>query len=64
VTNHLTEEVSTIKDVEEYLNKMYCGTVGVEFEHIQNEDERLWLYENHETAMKEQFSAAEKVKMV
>jgi 2-oxoglutarate dehydrogenase E1 component len=64
VTSTLAEDTHTIKDVEEYLNKLYCSSVGVEFEHIQNEDERLWLYENYESTMKEQFTPAEKVKMV
>jgi 2-oxoglutarate dehydrogenase complex dehydrogenase (E1) component-like enzyme len=64
VTSTLAEEAHTIKDVEDYLNKLYCSSVGVEFEHIQSEDERLWLYENYETTMKEQFTPAEKVKMV
>ncbi len=64
VTSSLVEQTSTIKDVEEYLSKTYCSSVGVEFEHVHNEEERLWLYENYESVMREQFTPAEKVKMV
>jgi len=38
------------------------GSVGVEFEHVQNEDERLWLYENYEQIMHEPVANGEKVK--
>lgn len=38
--------------------------MGVEFEHIQDEEERLWLYERYEEVMHEGFTPAEKVKMV
>ena len=64
VTKTLVEKVGTVKEAEEYLNKLYCQSVGVEFEHIQDEDERIWLYENYEQVMHENFTPAEKVKMV
>jgi 2-oxoglutarate dehydrogenase complex dehydrogenase (E1) component-like enzyme len=41
---------------------MYCGSTGVEFEHILDESERLWCYENYENAMLEDVSAGERVK--
>lgn len=43
---------------------MYCSSVGVEFEHVHSEEERLWLYENYEQAMREQLSPSEKIKML
>jgi 2-oxoglutarate dehydrogenase complex dehydrogenase (E1) component-like enzyme len=55
--------VHTVKDLEEYLTKTYCSSVGVEFEHVQNEEERLWLYENYEAAMKEVLTPSEKIKV-
>jgi 2-oxoglutarate dehydrogenase E1 component len=64
VSKTLIDKVGTIKEAEEYLNKIYCSSVGVEFEHIQDEEERLWLYENYEEVMHETFTPAEKVKMV
>ena len=52
----MQEKVATISDLHEYLNNVYTGSVGVEFEHVHNEEERLWLYENHERAMHEQIT--------
>lgn len=42
---------------------MYCSSVGVEFEHVHNEEERLWLYENYERVMRETLTPSEKIKM-
>jgi 2-oxoglutarate dehydrogenase complex dehydrogenase (E1) component-like enzyme len=64
VPKTLIDKVGSIKEAEDYLNKTYCSSVGVEFEHIQDEDERLWLYDNYEQVMHENFTPAEKVKMV
>jgi 2-oxoglutarate dehydrogenase complex dehydrogenase (E1) component-like enzyme len=38
--------------------------VAVDFEHVTNEDERLWLYENYESAMNEGITPSEKIKML
>lgn len=51
-------------DVHEYLKKTYASSVGVEFEHVHSEEERLWLYENYEKAMKEEVTPSEKMKML
>ena len=48
----------------EYLKEMYSGSVGVEFEHVHSEEERLWLYETYEQTMQEQLSPSEKLKML
>lgn len=40
---------------------MYTQSVGVEFEHLDNEEEKLWLYENFEAAMQEPMTKAEKM---
>ena len=44
------------------MEKTYAGSVAVEFEHIQNEDERLWLYENYEKHMHETVQDGENLK--
>jgi len=38
--------------------------VGVDFDHVHNEEEKLWLYENYEQAMQEKLTPAEKIKML
>jgi 2-oxoglutarate dehydrogenase complex dehydrogenase (E1) component-like enzyme len=53
---------NSVEEVHEYLKEMYCGSVGVEFEHVVNEEERLWCYENYEKAMQEELTPGEKVK--
>lgn len=60
----MIEKVATISDLHEYLNTVYAGSVGVEFEHVHSEEERLWLYENHERAMHETMTSSEKFKVL
>jgi len=38
----------TLREVIERLEELYCGTIGVEFNHIQNVEQRAWLYEQFE----------------
>ena len=64
VTQTLQDKCSTLRDVEDYLDQMYTSTVGVEFEHIQDEDERVWCYENYEATMNELLSPSEKIKLL
>jgi probable 2-oxoglutarate dehydrogenase E1 component DHKTD1 len=50
-TKTLLDKNITISELESYLNKLYLNQVGVEFEHIDSEDEKAWLYENYESLM-------------
>ena len=34
---------STLREILEALRKAYCGTVGVEYRHIQSREEKLWI---------------------
>lgn len=56
--------MATLTDLDEYLKKIYSSSVGVEFEHVHCEDERLWLYENYERAMLEPLTNQEKFKIL
>lgn len=58
----LKEKCNEIRDLKPFLESTYMGNVAVEFEHIQNEDERLWLYENYEKAMFAPVTPGERVK--
>ena len=64
VTDSLVEKCGALADVQEYLDNMYSKSISVEFEHIQNEDERIWLYENYEKSMHEKISPSERIKML
>jgi len=45
---HNINKLWTIKELIDFLVKLYCGNVGVEFAHIESERERTWLYEKIE----------------
>jgi len=34
---------ATLREIIEMLRRAYCGTVGIEYRHIQNREEKLWL---------------------
>lgn len=40
---------SSLKEIIERLNKIYCGNIGFEFTHIKNKEERRWLKEKIES---------------
>jgi 2-oxoglutarate dehydrogenase complex dehydrogenase (E1) component-like enzyme len=58
-TNEIINELITIKDLHVFLNRNYLSSTGVEFHHIDNEEEKLWLYENYEKLCKENTSNME-----
>ncbi|MCC6547036.1 2-oxoglutarate dehydrogenase E1 component [Candidatus Sumerlaeota bacterium] len=43
-----TNGSATLRDIIAYLQSIYCGTMGVEYMHIQNTGERRWLQERLE----------------
>ncbi|MFT5422432.1 MAG: 2-oxoglutarate dehydrogenase E1 component [Phycisphaerales bacterium] len=45
----LTGSVS-LRDVVDRLEQIYCGSVGVEFMHIQDVQQRAWLFDRYESA--------------
>ncbi len=36
-------EVATLKDIVEALKEIYCGNIGVQFNHLHDPEERTWL---------------------
>ena len=54
-----------LRDVIASLHGTYCGHVGVEYVHIQDQDCRLWLQERIEsTGLKPTFTRAQKVRIL
>ncbi|HEX8417067.1 MAG TPA: 2-oxoglutarate dehydrogenase E1 component [Methylobacterium sp.] len=51
--NVLGLEFSTIREIVEILERTYCQTLGVEFMHISNPEEKAWLQERIEGKGKE-----------
>lgn len=62
MTQTLYDKCSAVMDVKPFLEQTYCGATGVEFAHIQDEDERLWCHETYERIQWEAVSAEEKKK--
>ena len=50
---------ATVGELRDHLDKLYTGSVGVEFSHVENEDERLWLHHNYERLMLEPTTQSE-----
>ena len=42
-------ESATLRQILDILTKTYCGTVGVEFMHIQDPEEKAWIQERFES---------------
>lgn len=53
------EDLDTVHDLKDFLNKVYLQNVGVEFDHLDIEEEKLWLYENYEKAMSKELTNTE-----
>ena len=52
---------ATLREIIAMLERTYCGTVGAEFAHVSDTDERLWLQDEFQTGrMTHRFSAEER----
>ena len=59
--NAALPERATLKNILNDLKFIYTGTIGAEFAHVSNTDERLWLQDNFQVErMQRRFSADEK----
>ena len=56
-------ESATLRQILAILRATYCGTVGVEFMHIQNAEEKLWLQTRFESAP-QPYDKASKLKIL
>jgi len=57
--NVLGLETSTIREILEIVQRTYCGSIGVEFMHIQQPDQKAWIQERIEGRYKEVIFTAE-----
>jgi len=52
---------STLREIIAMLERTYCGTVGAEFAHVSDTDERLWLQDEFQSGqINHRFSAEER----
>jgi 2-oxoglutarate dehydrogenase complex dehydrogenase (E1) component-like enzyme len=59
----ITQASQNIEQLEDKLNEIYMGTIGVEFDHILNVHEKEWLYNTFETMKLTPISNDVRVKM-
>jgi len=50
---------ATLRQIVGTLTQVYCGTVGAEFAHVSNTEERLWLQDNFQLGRLNQVYSAE-----
>jgi 2-oxoglutarate dehydrogenase E1 component len=48
LANRLGREVASLREIVAQLRETYCGHVGIEFMHIQDPEQRIWLQERME----------------
>src|SRR6185295_18302986 len=48
IDNVLGLERATMREIEQVLRQTYCNTVGVEFMHIQEPEEKAWIQQRIE----------------
>jgi len=52
---------ATLREILARLERVYCGTIGAEFAHVSNTDERLWLQDEFQLGrVQQRFSAEER----
>ena len=39
----INKKKSNVREILDFLNKVYCGPIGYEYMHISNPEERKWL---------------------
>jgi 2-oxoglutarate dehydrogenase E1 component len=50
-----------LREIIAHLNHVYCGTIGAEFAHVSNTDERLWLQDEFQSGrLRQHFSPDER----
>ncbi len=57
-------ERATLREIVTILRQTYCGTIGVEYMHIQVPAERIWIQQKFETPRPAALSAADKKKIL
>ncbi|CAI2382475.1 unnamed protein product [Moneuplotes crassus] len=58
------DHCGTAEELKKHLEYLYTSNVGVEFSHVESEEEKIWLYQNYEEIMLEPISKAEKMNIL
>jgi 2-oxoglutarate dehydrogenase E1 component len=58
-------DTGTLREIMDVLHKTYCEKIGIEFMHIQNQEEKQWLQEKMEPVLnKAKFDGAKKKRIL
>ncbi|GAM18617.1 hypothetical protein SAMD00019534_017920 [Acytostelium subglobosum LB1] len=62
--SQLDQQDIQLDSVVEYLNTTYCGDSTVQFEHIESEEEKQWLYETYERIQQTKHTDQQKINIL
>ena len=51
INYYLGLESATLREIVDTCRRIYCGKIGIEYQHIQNADEKRWLQERFESGL-------------
>ena len=51
INYYLGIETATLREIVEICRRIYCGNIGIEYQHIQNAAEKRWMQERVESGM-------------
>ncbi len=54
INYYLGLESATLREIVDTCRRIYCGKIGLEYQHIQNADEKRWLQERFESGLAHQ----------
>ncbi|KYQ91728.1 oxoglutarate dehydrogenase (succinyl-transferring) [Tieghemostelium lacteum] len=60
---HQKSSNTTLKEISEYLDKVYCGDVSVQFDHIESAEEKEWLFDRFEEIQNQQLTKEERLEI-
>ncbi|WP_041262976.1 2-oxoglutarate dehydrogenase E1 component [Citrifermentans bemidjiense] len=64
-TKRFMKQSATLKEILQVMRSTYCGSVGVEFMHLQNPEERQWLIDRMEPlANRGRFDAEKRLRLL
>lgn len=62
---YLAKQPQTLAEIERILQETYCGSIGIQYMHLSNQDEIRWIQEKYESMHgRPQFKSEQKIKIL
>lgn len=62
---YLAQHPVSLREIEQILHDTYCGSIGLQYMHLSNQEEIAWIQKNFETGHgRPQFQTAQKIKIL